>query len=62
MTEPDPTNRRIGEWRKFSMLKGVNVDRRSGVDRRNDDERRSGDHEAPWLGSERRRSSDRRRP
>ena len=61
MTQPDPPNRRIGEWRRFSMLMGVNADRRCGVDRRADAERRSSGDVAPWLGSERRRDGDRRR-
>jgi len=61
MTEPSPSNRRLGEWRKFAGLTGIDVDRRSGRERRLGAERRQPDLPTVWMRPERRGDSADRR-
>lgn len=60
MTEQAPSNRRLGEWRKFVGLTGIRVDRRSGLERRSGAERRQPDLPTIWMRPERRSTKDRR--
>jgi hypothetical protein len=60
MTEPNSSHHRLGEWRKFAGLTGIQVDRRSGLERRSCAERRQPDLPTVWMRPERRCSGNRR--